>query len=177
MYLVLTAVMAFTMGIPAKAFAQAAEGSTQYRIAVVDMSLLLSEYNKRKSKYDELQKEVDRLQQEIDAMSQRIEKAKEEFEASRANMTDDERFDKRSQIESDFVQYRSELERRQRLIDTQEERVLKEVVTDIEKVISQIAEKEGYHLILNAAKGTRASVLYHSATIDITPRVLQDLNK
>lgn len=141
------------------------------------MSLLMSEYNKRKEKYNDLQKEVDRLQQEIDSMSKNIEKAKEDYEAKKDSMSDDERFDKRSQIESDFVQYRSELERRQRLIDTQEERVLKEVVTDIEGVIAKIAEKEGYHLILNAAKGTRASVVYNSPTIDITSRVLQDLNK
>ncbi len=169
-------VTAMIVAFPGNARAEAA-GDSQYRIAVVDMSLLMSEYNKRKEKYDELQKEVDRLQVEIDAMSAKIEKAKEEYESSRANMTDDERFDKRSQIESDFAQYRSELEKRQRLIDTQEERVLKEVVTDIERVITEIAEKEGYHLILNAAKGPRASVLYHSATIDITPRILQDLNK
>ncbi|MFA7691794.1 MAG: OmpH family outer membrane protein [Candidatus Hydrogenedentes bacterium] len=153
------------------------ETTGQYRIAVVDMSLLMSEYNKRKAKYNELQKEVDRLQQEIDSMSQRIEKAKSDYEAKKDSMSDDERFDKRSQIESDFVQYRSELERRQRLIDTQEERVLKEVVNDIEAVIAKVAEKDRYHLILNASKGTRASVLYHSATIDITSQVLQDLNK
>lgn len=175
--LTLAAMLTFSAAFTKAAFAQANESGSQYRIAVVDMSLLMSEYNKRKTKYDELQKEVDRLQQEIDAMSQRIEKAKEEYEAKKDAMSDDERFDKRSQIESDFVQYRSELERRQRLIDTQEERVLKEVVTDIEAVIAQIAEKEGYHLILNATKGTRASVVYNSPTIDITSRVLQDLNK
>lgn len=162
--------------IPAGAFSQSNEGG-QYRIAVVDMSLLMAEYNKRKEKYDKLQEEVDRLQVEIDSMSQRIEKAKEEYEANRVNMTDDERFDQRAKIEADFAQYRSELERRQRLIDTEEERVLKEVVDDIERVITATAEKEGYHLILNASKGPRASILYHSATIDITPRILQDLNK
>lgn len=156
--------------------AHAQEQNSQYRIAVVDMSVLMAEYNKRKEKYDELQKEVDSLQVEIDAMSARIEKAKEEYETSRSNMTDDERFDKRALIEADFAQYKSELDRKQRLIDTKEERVLVEVVGDIEKAIAKVAESEGYHLILNAAGGPRASVLYHSATIDITPRVLQVLN-
>ncbi len=156
--------------------AQNSDSVSTYKIAVVDMTVLMSEYNKRVQKYDELQQEVDKLQKEIDAMSERIEKAKEAYEAQRATMTDDERFDKRAQIESDFAQYRSELDRRQRLIDTQEERVLKEVVSDIERIIAQVAEKDGYHLILNASKGPRASVLYHSATVDITSRVLQALN-
>ncbi len=157
--------------------AAAQDETTQYRIAVVDMSVLMEEYDKRKEKYDELQREVDRLQQEIDAMSERIERARAEYEANRATMTDDERFDMRAQIESDFSDYRSELERRQRLIDTQEERVLVEIVGDIERGIAQVAESEGYHLIFNATPGPRASVLYHSATIDITPRVLQLLNR
>lgn len=172
----LVAVMMFALVFSGSASAQSGESGSQYRIAVVDMSVLMAEYNKRKAKYDELQKEVDRLQVEIDAMSKRIETAKEQFEAQRSTMTDDERFDKRNQIENDFMQYRTELDRRQRLIDTQEERVLKEVVEDIERVIVKVAEQDGYHLILNAAKGPRASVLYHSATIDITSRVLQILN-
>ncbi len=156
--------------------ARAQDSGTQYRIAVVDMSVLMDEYEKRKEKYDELQREVDRLQEEIDAMSRRIERAKEEYEASRATMTDDERFNRRAAIESDFSDYRSELERRQRLIDTQEERVLVEIVGDIERTVAQVAESEGYHIIFNATPGPRASVLYHSATIDITSRVLQVLN-
>jgi len=158
------------------AFAQTG-GEGSYKIGVVDMSTLVNESNKRKAKYDELQQEVDRLQTEIDAMSKRIEKAKEDFEAQRQTMTDDQRFEKRSQIESDFAQYRSELDRRQRLIDTQEERVLKEVVDDIDRVVAKVAEDEGYHLILNASKGPRATVMFHSATIDLTSRVLQIINK
>jgi len=46
--------MALTL-FPIGAFSQSNEGG-QYRIAVVDMSLLMAEYNKRKEKYDELQK-------------------------------------------------------------------------------------------------------------------------
>lgn len=175
-FVIVVVVSGLTIGLGTQS-AQAQDQNTQYRIAVVDMSVLMAEYNKRKDKYEELQKEVDSLQVEIDTMSKRIEQSKEEYEANRATMTDDERFDKRAKIESDFAQYKSELDRRQRLIDNQEERVLVEVVTDIEKAIAQVAESEGYHLILNATRGPRASVLYHSTTIEITPAVLQVLNK
>jgi Skp family chaperone for outer membrane proteins len=76
-----------------------------------------------------------------------------------------------------MASYKSELEKRQRMIDTNEEKVLKEVVDDIQKTIAQVAEKEGYHLVLNSGGGPRASVLYSSATIDITTTVLGQLNK
>ena len=76
-----------------------------------------------------------------------------------------------------MADYKSELEKRQHTIDTNEETVLKEVVEDITKVITQVAEKEGYHLVLNSSGGPRGSVIYSSATIDITPTVLGLLNK
>ncbi|NLN92621.1 MAG: OmpH family outer membrane protein [Candidatus Hydrogenedens sp.] len=171
------ALMLVASGVFVSVASAQAGGDGGYKIGVVDMSTLVNESNKRKAKYDELQQEVDRLQVEIDAMSKRIEKAKDDFEAQRATMDDDERFDKKTQIEADFAQYRNELDRRQRLIDTQEERVLKEVVDDIERVITKVAEDEGYHLILNASKGARPTVLYHSTTIDLTSRVLQIINQ
>ena len=160
----------------AAAPAQAPSG-TGYRIAVVDMGVLMQKYSKREQKYAELQKTVDELQKEIDVKQKGIEAARADFEKNRDKMTDDQRSSTKLQIENDIASYKSELEKRQRMIDTNEEKVLKEVVDDIQKTIAQVAEKEGYHLVLNSGGGPRASVLYSSATIDITTTVLGMLNK
>lgn len=158
------------------ASAAPASGGAGYKIAVVDMSTLMTDYTKRKEKYDALEKEVDKLQVEINAMQDKIEAAKKDFDANKDTMTDEERSKKKSAIESDIINYRSELEKRQRMIDGNEELVLKEVVADIQKAIAGVSEKEGYHLVLNSSGGPRASVVYHSATIDITSKVLGILN-
>lgn len=152
-------------------------GATQYKIGVVDMQFVVAEYDKRKQRYQELQAEVDRLQTEIDRMSTEIEKAKKDFEDRRATMSAEERLDLKNKIDADYVVYRSELERRQRLIDNQEEQVLIEVIKDVEAVLTQLAAEEHYHLILNGKAGPRGAVLYHSPTIDITSKVLALLNK
>jgi len=152
-------------------------GATQYKIGVVDMQFVVAEYDKRKQRYQELQAEVDRLQTEIDRMSQEIEKAKQDFEARRATMTPEERLELKNKIDADYVVYQSELARRQRLIDNQEEQVLIEVLKDVEGVLAQLAAEENYHLILNGRAGPRGAVLYHSPTIDITSKVLALLNK
>jgi len=161
----------------APAAAAAPGGGTGYRIAVVDMGQLMKDYKKREQKYAELQKEVDKLQAEIDVKQKSIETARADFEKNREKMTDDQRSAAKLQIENDMSSYKSELEKRQRMIDSNEEQVLKEVVADIQKTIAQVAEKEGYHLVLNSGGGPRASVLYSSATIDITTSVLGLLNK
>ena len=154
-----------------------ASGEAGYRIAVVDMGVLMQKYSKREQKYADLQKTVDELQKEIDVKQKGIEAARKEYEAGRDKMTDDQRSTAKLQIENDIASYKSELEKRQRMIDTNEEKVLKEVVEDIQKVIAQVAQQESYHLVLNSGGGPRASVLYSSTRIDITSKVLEILNK
>ncbi len=149
----------------------------QYKIAVADLKVLLRDYGKRQRLYADLQAEVDRRQVEIDAISKKIEAAKADFEKNSASMSEEERFTKKNQIETDFLLYQNKLKTHQNYIDNQEEKVLKEVVQDIQAAITKIGEQENYHLILNSAKGPQGSVLYHSATIDITSKVLELLDK
>ena len=160
----------------AQAPKEKAGGAPQYKIGVVDMKTLVAEYDKRKSKYEALQKEVDELQAPIDEMSRKIEAAKKDYEEKKDTMTEEERFDMRSRIQADFAVYQSELKKRQQLIDSKEERVLMEVMKDIQEAVDQIAEKENYHLVLNAGTGARQMIVYHSPSIDITSKVLAVLN-
>jgi len=183
-YLIASAVIVALCGFGAgrataaddKAVAPAKDASVSYKIGVVDMQTVMAEYNKRKDKYAELQKEVDALQKDIDKMSSDIEAAKKSYESGRDKMNDDEKFDLEDKIKNDYASYRAELDKRQKLIDSKEERVLKEVLSDIDDVITKIATAENYHLILNAKSGPRGSVLYSSPTIDITSKVLSQLN-
>jgi Skp family chaperone for outer membrane proteins len=184
LFIFTAAVAALTL-VSAPAYAQkdkekpaaAASGGTGYRIAVVDMAKLMKDYKKREQKYADLQKDVDKMQAEIDVRQKGIEEARKAYEAGRDTMTEQQRAEARLKIENDMSAYKSELEKRQRTIDSNEETVLKEVVDDITKVITQVAEKEGYHLVLNSSGGPRGSVIYSSATIDLTPTVLGLLNK
>ncbi len=156
--------------------AQDSAAGNTYKIGVVDLQRVLADYDKRKQKYEELQAEVEKLQADIDALSKTIEDNKKYYEEGKATMSEDERFKLRESIENDYTKYQIELKSRQSKIDNMEERVLKEVFEDIQQAISEIAEKENYHLVLNANRGPRGSVLYHSATIDVTSAVLAKLN-
>jgi Skp family chaperone for outer membrane proteins len=142
-----------------------------YKIGVVDMQALIADYPKRQQRYDSLQQQVDALQGEIDKMLQGIEQQVKSLEASAATMTEEQRVAARNKIEQDRFNYRMELDKRQRMIDNQEEEVLKEVLGDINKAVSQIAASENFHLILNSRGGSRGSVVWFSPTIDVTSRV------
>lgn len=155
----------------------AAAATSQTKVGVVDMSLLLKEYKKRIAKYDELQAKVDQLQKDITAMSDNIEGLKKKYEDDRAKMSEDERVALKNQIESEYDKYQAEMKSRQRIVDNQEESVLTEVIGDVEKAIAQVAEQKNYHLILNCTKGPRGAVLYYATGINITSAVLEVLNK
>ena len=172
----LAATLAVLGSFSGPAFAQdAAAGG--YKIGVVDVQYVISNYDKRAAKYRQLEQEVQRLQTDIDDISSRIEANRKRFEDGAGTMSDDERFTLKQQIDRDYTEYRSELERRQREIDRSEETVLREVIEDVNNAIATVAKQGNYHLILNAASGPRSAVLYHDTTIEITSQVLAALNQ
>ena len=150
-----------------------------YKIAVVDMGVLLSDYGKRKTLYDELQKDVDAKQKELDAMEAAITADRKKLETEGAGMTDAQRMELGTKVQTAVTNFRAAMQTRQQMIDSNEAKVMKEVMADVQKVIAQIGEQEGYHLILNAAEegSPRSGLLFHSATLDVTPKVLAILNK
>lgn len=150
---------------------------SSYKIAVVDMQTVLAKYEKRKSKYDDLQKQVDSLQSGIDTMSKSIEAAKADYDKKKDSLSEAELFKLETKIKNDYADYQNKLQQSQREIDGMEELVLREVLKDIQAAIEQIATSGNYHLVLNNSKGPRGAVLFASASIDITPQILTELNK
>lgn len=156
------------------AFAQ----DTNYKIGVVDMSDVLSKYNKRKTKYDDLQKQVDALQSGIDTKSKAIEAQKADYEKKKkSGLAPEELSALELKIRSDYVDYQAELTQSQQKIDSMEEQVLKEVLKDVQVALEAIAKEGNYYLILNHRSGPNGAVLYAAPSIDITPKVLEQLNK
>ncbi len=155
---------------------KSADTGTSYRIAVVDVELVMREYNKRKQKYEELQKEVDAQQKELDNLMSKIEEDRKKLESGKTTMSDEEKLDLKMKIEQEAATYRAELEKRQKTIDSKEERIIRECLDDIQNAINVIATSDNYHLVFNAGKSLKSSLLFHSPTMDITSKVLSYLN-
>jgi outer membrane protein len=165
---------------PAEAAAPAATAAPvapgQYKIGVVDLQKILQDCEKRKSKYADLEKEKIRMQTPIDELSKKIEGMKKKYEESKGTMSDEERLKLENQVKEDYATYKSEFDKAQQKIDNLEKEVMVEVMKDVNAAIDAVGQEDGYHLLLNAAGGSVPTVLYHSATIDITSKVLARLN-
>lgn len=173
---VLSCILIPLKSVMAQEPAKSADTGASYRIAVVDVELVMREYNKRKQKYEELQKEVDAQQKDLDNLMNRIEEDRKKLESGKATMSDEEKLDLKMKIEQEAASYRAELEKRQKTIDSKEERIIRECLDDIQNAINIIATSDNYHLVFNAGKSLKSSLLYHSPTMDITSKVLTQLN-
>ncbi len=173
---ILGSLLLTTQSIIAQDTPKNVDTGTSYRIAVVDVDLVMREYNKRKQKYEELQKEVDSQQKDLDSLMTRIEEERKKLESGKATLSDDEKLDLKMKIEQEAASYRAELEKRQKTIDSKEERIIRECLDDIQNAINVIATSDNYHLVFNAGKSLKSSLLFHSPTMDITSKVF-DLSK
>lgn len=158
--------------------AAAQEAAGGYKIGIVDFRKVMENYSKREAEYKRLQDEVDALQRGIDEKFKRIESLRDTYESNLSNWDSSTRASKEEEINTLYDEYRAELAQRQRKIDRMERDVIQRLFESVRQVVAQIGEKEGYHLILeaNSPNPPRGGVLYYTATIEITSKVLAALD-
>ncbi len=162
-------------GAPAAVPAPSASGSgVQYRIGVVNRKQVLDKYNKVKDEYKKLQAKVDGEQGDIDKLSKKIEGMKTDYDAQKGTMTPEQRATKEADVQKEYGEYKSLLDKKQREIDADEQLLMRTVLSEIDQVVSKIATDQGFHLVLEGSG--RSGVIFYSPTIDITQRVVDALN-
>ena len=171
--------------LPQRAMAQAAadaasaapaKSDSGYKIGVVDRKNVMEKYKKAEAEYKKLQGEVDILQKDIDKLSERIQAAKDGFDEEKDSMTPEERVEREDAIQRDYTQYQIELKTKQDEIDRKELRLMKELFSDIDEAVAQIAAEQGYHLVFEGSPKSRSAVIYYSTTIDMSQKVIDRLN-
>ena len=88
-------------------------------------------------------------------------------------MAPEQRANKEADIQKEYGEYKSLLDKKQRAIDADEQLLMRTVFSEIDKVVSKIATEQGYHLVL---EGGGRSVVFYTPTIDITQKVIDALN-
>ena len=145
------------------AFASAKE----LKIAYVDLSRLFDNYQKTKEYDAVLQKDGDAFQKERDGMIAKIRDAQGKL----ALLKEDEKQKLTADIEkqkADLIEY--DKQKRGDLAKKRDEKV-REILLEIEKIVSGLAKAQGYDYILNDRV-----LIYGDATQNITDQVLKALN-
>jgi outer membrane protein len=149
------------------------------RIAVVDLNRVIAAYSRDAGPYKDFELRKSQIQTEIDRMGEEIRRLQsQKVDADKAGDRQGSlRFDsdiyKKTEFLKDYVRTKqAELEDQARKLT-----ISSPFVQQVYKMIQQIAETEGYSLVLNlkSADSVVNSVIWYSPMIDITDKVIQIL--
>ncbi len=148
-----------------------------YRIAVVNRKKAFDEYKKQQIEWASLQKELDAKQKVADQQSDAINAAQKKF-AEDKSLTKEQKEAMALKIQEDMLDYQTAFKKLQNEIDIAAKKFFDTMMKDVDAAVQAVGNEGNYHLIFeadpNPASGT--AVLFFSATIDVTPQVIQKLN-
>lgn len=148
-----------------------------YRIAVVHRKKAFDEYNKQKQEWAKLEKEREVKQAEVDKQSDAINEAQKKLSEDK-DMSQADKEALALKIQEDTLDYQNAFQKLQNEINVQANKFFATMMEDVDAAVQSIGSEGNYHLIFEADPNPRSgtAVLYFSATIDITPQVIQRLN-
>lgn len=110
--------------------------------------------------------------EEIEKDSTKLKKLEEDYNQKKNVLTEESRQKKEKEIEELRVSLRTRLI----ALDEERQKIKKELiellVKKLENVLKQIAEREGYSLIID-----KTTVLYAAEGVDLTDKVIEEFNK
>lgn len=143
------------------------------KIGYVDLQRALNESETGKRAKEEFKVQVDKLQSSLKKQKDDIDSLKEQLEKKALVMKEEER----GNLEEDYRKKMRDFERNYK--DTQADLQKKDneltggIIKDLQQVIHEFGEREGYTLILEA---TSSAVLYGSKNADLTDEVIRQYN-
>jgi outer membrane protein len=141
------------------------------KIAVVNLQTVLETSVAGKAAQDQLKSQRDKLEADLKQKGSELQELEKRLQRDSMVMSKETREDKEREFRikaSDFQalqkKYRSDLQDLER-------QLMGDLQKDISALVSEIGKKEGYQLVISSI-----GVLYSHPSIDITARLVQDLN-
>lgn len=163
------------LSVPAFVSAQEQGGSFNYKVGVVDRKKVFDSYVEQKPEYKSLLAEKEQMQVQLDALQKKIEGEQDRLEKGRDTMEETAAETLEQELQSDVLMYQTEFKRMQTEIDSKFNRLVKNIKEEIDNVVADIAQKDGYDLILEGDPRSGSGVLYFATSIEITSRVSAQL--
>ena len=150
-------------------FASCGAFAADMKIATVDFEKVFSEYSKTKTEFDKLQKDESAKEEQSKAMVDEITKLKGEVEL----LTDGKEKDEKNEfIQFKIKEFREFTNQARATVLKARNDVGKQLFDEIKAKVEKYAADEKFDLILNSK-----SLVYSSASYDITDKVIAIINK
>jgi len=161
----------FLMSAAFASFGQVSAYAAGSNIAVVNMQKIISTSKQGKAAQSQLKALVSKYNAKLLAMRKKIASVQADLKNNGSIMSASEKAKKTKEFEADISNFTSEEKHIQGVMSQKRFELLKGIIDKATSIISAIAKKDGYILVID-----RPSVVYRSASIDITNEVLNKMN-
>ena len=159
-------------------FAQsgAAEPFRAHKVGIVDVQVVMDNYEKCQVEIETLVTEADASNHSIDELRAGLEQEAEDYAESQGELSENDRLERQGKLERQRLTLEMEAQLLDASLRRKKRHVTNVLVGDIVKAVNQIGSEENYHLILEAESENRTGVLYYSTTLNMTQKVIDRLN-
>lgn len=152
-------------------------GFAAEKIGFVDSKKIFSNYRGISDINRQIDKETSQWRKQMEEMQSEISKLEREYKDQEAMLSEDAKARKQDELSKKRDKLNAFVEEiwgEEGKAVTINKQLMKPVVDKINGILKKLAEDEGYSLILDVADG---NILYARADIDLTQRVIDELNK
>jgi len=142
----------------------------ELKIAVIDMQQAVRQSQAGQEAMVKLQEKFDTLRKKLQAKEEEIKKFKQELERKAPLLSPEARQEKERQYQKMLRELQAQREDAQYEMRQAEQKALQPILKDLQQVVKQMAEKEGYDLIL-VKNGPW--IYWASPAMDITEHVVK----
>ncbi len=160
--------------ILAAALVGMAASAADVKIGYIDMQKAIQETSAGKKAKKDLEEDFNKKKKELEKKEADLKKMNEDFEKKAMVLSDDVRGKKQQELQTEMLKYRELVGKSQMDIQKKERDLTQPIIEGLRKVITSIAEKDGFTVILERSE---QSVLWAKKDIDLTDRVIQEFEK
>ncbi|MCX7944011.1 MAG: OmpH family outer membrane protein [Deltaproteobacteria bacterium] len=149
-------------------------GQPKVKIGYVDMQRVLNEVEDGAIAKEKLKKEFNEKQAQLDRKQEELKRKKEDYDKQALVLKEDAKRQKQQELQQDFIELQQLYAKLQKELSENELGLTKEIFDKAQTVIADIAQREGFTLILDKAEGR---ILYALPSMDITNEVIRKYNE
>jgi outer membrane protein len=143
------------------------------KIGYVDLQRALNESEAGRKAKEEFKVQVDKLQGQLKRQKDEIDSLKEQLEKKSVMMKDDQRANLEDEYRRKLRDFERNYKDSQTDLQKKDNELTGAIIKDLQEVIRDYGEREGYTLILEA---TSSAVLYGAKSADLTDDVMKLYN-
>ena len=143
------------------------------KTAYVDMALAIKSTKQGAKVTSRLEQDLKNARKSTKVIENQLKKAKEQLDKDMPLLSEQKRAERFQQFQKKVMESQRQVEEKKQTLQQKEDQLMAPIVNKLEKVIAEVAKKEGYTIVKAKDKNT----LWVSPSADLTKKVYTRFNK